>query len=130
MTVLQSPLNNAKELLLQALGDRSPAPAADRDPINGTYGRNLGGSTGEKDLVGHVEELPWKLLLSDPIAQVFGQGDNTVAGNSLQYGRSQGRSKDLVVKDNKEILATPFAHEAIGVQGDNFDKSSYVQLKD
>ena len=79
----------AKECLLNALGDRAAAAFAHLNTINAAYWGDLCGSPGHKDFVSQVQGLAGQYLLADFQAQVFRQLDDSVAGDARQRGRGE-----------------------------------------
>src|SRR5208282_1506490 len=97
--------NNPIKLRLQRLGHGAELALAHGDLVDGTNGRDFGGSAGEKNFVGDVQRLAWYLLLHDLDAEVARDLQHRVARDAWKHGVAQRRSLQYAVADDKQILA-------------------------
>src|SRR5262245_2718748 len=108
----------AEKRLLDRGGDWAALARADREAVDRTNGRDLGGGAGEEQLVGQVERLARQVLLAYLVAQAARQRDDRVAGDAWQQRRGERRGENHTVADHKQVLARAFAQVAAHVERD------------
>src|SRR6185295_10910545 len=87
--------SNLKEDLLDARGDFAATPRADRDPINGTNGRDFGGRARKEKLVRDIERGALNTSLFDRNAEPATNLYDAVARNARQDRGRKRRCHDL-----------------------------------
>src|SRR4029077_9435103 len=100
---------DGEEFLLEAFGNGASASGADGDAIDRAQRRDFGGSAGEEDFVGNVEQLARNHLLGDANAKIFAERHDAAAGDARQDARSERGRIDDAVADNENIFAGTFA---------------------
>src|SRR5215208_5964644 len=104
VTVGKLSTGNSEILLLDGHRDGAWAPRSDLDPVDRADRRQLGGGTGEEELVGDVEELAREELLLHLVAQVAGDAGDRIAGDAVEdAGRERRRVHDAV-PHREEVL--------------------------
>src|ERR1700679_3597518 len=94
VAVFRQAVDDIEEGIVQRGGDGAHASVADEDAVDGAEVRYLCGGAGEEGLVADVEELARQCLLDDRDAELAGQHEDRVAGDSVQDRVCQRRGVD------------------------------------
>ena len=113
-------LDDLEEPLLDRLGDRPAAAAADLDPVHRLDRRHLDGRADEEHLVGDVQHFARQRLLAHLEAEVARDRHHRVARDARQDRVADRRRVDDAVADDEDVLAAAFAQVALRVERDAF----------
>src|SRR5947209_18221246 len=89
--------SDLEEDFLYALGDGAAAALADRDAVNASYGRDLGGSAREEQFVGDVQSGALNSRLDHRDCERATNLDDAVARDARKDGRRERRRNHLAV---------------------------------
>ena len=103
-----------------ACGDRTPAAAADLDPVDRLDRRHFDGRPDEEHLVRDVEHLPRQHLLANLEAELARDGDDRVTGDAGENRRADGRRVNDAVAHDEDVLSAAFTQVALRIQRDAF----------
>ena len=98
---------------------RAATAVADLHLVHSPYGRDLRRGSGEKFLVGYVQEFPRNPPFLHLHTEIRRNGDRRVPGDPREDGVAVGGGENPAVADDEDVLAAALTDQAVGAENDS-----------